>query len=178
MNFPALCAASLARTGISHAKRTLQAMRRRDGPRGSIAILWSQRKDPKVDGFHKEGHSQTSLPRLQVCIGLPQSRYNPLMELDFQSASTWLLGPEPINAKHPGHLWPRWIFLRALGLIYFSAFYSLLFQIKGLIGPNGILPATDYLKAVAAALPTQKFWFAPTLFWFSAGDRGRRNMRR
>ena len=33
----------------------------------------------------------------------------------------------------------RWIFLRALALIYFSAFYSLLFQIKGLIGPQGIL---------------------------------------
>ncbi|HXO05102.1 MAG TPA: lipase maturation factor family protein [Candidatus Sulfotelmatobacter sp.] len=93
------------------------------------------------------------------------------MELDFQSASTWLLGPEPLDAKHPGHLWPRWIFLRALGLIYFSAFYSLLFQIKGLIGPNGILPAADYLKAVAATLPAQKFWFAPTLFWFNAGDR-------
>src|ERR1700724_3961150 len=88
-----------------------------------------------------------------------------------QHAVTWLLGPEPISEKRPGHLWPRWIFLRALGLIYFSAFYSLLFQIKGLIGPNGILPATDYLKAVAAAFPDQKFWFAPTLFWFGASDR-------
>src|ERR1700720_974983 len=88
-----------------------------------------------------------------------------------QSAVSWLLGPEPISEKRPGHLWPRWIFLRSLGLIYFSAFYSLLYQIRGLIGPNGILPATDYLKAVAAALPAQKFWFAPTLFWFSAGDR-------
>ena len=35
---------------------------------------------------------------------------------------------------------PRWIFLRALAAIYFSAFYSLLFQIKGLIRPDGILP--------------------------------------
>ncbi len=39
---------------------------------------------------------------------------------------------------------PRWIFLRALAAIYFSAFYSLLFQIKGLIGPEGILPASQY----------------------------------
>jgi hypothetical protein len=93
------------------------------------------------------------------------------MELDFSSASEWLLGPEPIDDTHPGHLWPRWIVLRCLGVIYFSAFYSLLFQIKGLIGPNGILPATDYLKAVAAAFPDQKFWFAPTLFWLGASDR-------
>jgi hypothetical protein len=28
---------------------------------------------------------------------------------------------------------PRWIFLRLLGAIYFSAFYALLFQIKGLV---------------------------------------------
>jgi hypothetical protein len=28
---------------------------------------------------------------------------------------------------------PRWIFLLALGLIYFSAFYSLVFQIRGLV---------------------------------------------
>src|ERR1700729_1488151 len=88
-----------------------------------------------------------------------------------QGEVNWLLGPEPITEKRPGHLWSRWIFLRALGLIYFSAFYSLLFQIKGLIGPNGILPATDYLKAVSAAFPAQKFWFAPTLFWFGASDR-------
>jgi hypothetical protein len=93
------------------------------------------------------------------------------MELDFASAFQWLLGPEPIDQNHPGRLWPRWIFLRCLGLIYFSAFYSLLFQIKGLIGPDGILPATDYLKAVASAFPVMKFWYAPTLFWFGAGDR-------
>ena len=43
-----------------------------------------------------------------------------------------------------GRLIPRWIFLRALALIYFSAFYSLLFQIKGLIGPEGILPARRF----------------------------------
>ena len=69
----------------------------------------------------------------------------------FQAIVSWLLGPEPITDKRPGHLWPRWIFLRALGLIYFSAFYSLLFQIKGLIGPDGILPAQDYLQAVGAS---------------------------
>jgi lipase maturation factor 1 len=88
------------------------------------------------------------------------------------AAANWLLGPEGSDDRHPGHLWPRWIFLRALGLIYFSAFYSLLFQIKGLIGPEGILPAGDYLQAVAAAtrLPQPKFWFAPTLLWFGSSD--------
>jgi lipase maturation factor 1 len=69
------------------------------------------------------------------------------------------------------HLIPRWIFLRALGLIYFSAFFSLAFQIRGLIGPQGILPAADYLPAVARAFPGHvRFWFAPTLLWFSASS--------
>ena len=88
----------------------------------------------------------------------------------FQGVVNWLLGPEPITEKRPGHLWPRWIFLRALGLIYFSAFYSLLFQIKGLIGPNGILPAADYLQAVDAALHLQSYWTVPTLLWFGASN--------
>jgi lipase maturation factor 1 len=65
---------------------------------------------------------------------------------------------------------PRWIFLRALGLIYFSAFYSLLFQIKGLMGPQGVLPAQQYLAAVARALGPTRFWYAPSLFWISAGS--------
>jgi lipase maturation factor 1 len=70
----------------------------------------------------------------------------------------------------PARLAPRWIFLRALAAIYFSAFYSLLFQIKGLIGPHGIFPAGDYLSAVAQQYPSTKFWFAPTLFWFGSSS--------
>src|SRR5947207_11032962 len=65
----------------------------------------------------------------------------------------------------------RWIFLRALGLIYFSAFFSLVFQIRGLIGPHGILPANDYLEAVGRSLGhLARLWFAPTLLWFSSSS--------
>jgi hypothetical protein len=68
-------------------------------------------------------------------------------------------------------LLPRWIFLRALGAIYFSAFFSLLFQIEGLIGPRGILPAQQYLAEVRNGVGPLRFWFAPTLFWLSAGSQ-------
>jgi hypothetical protein len=65
---------------------------------------------------------------------------------------------------------PQWLFLRALAGIYFSAFFSLHFQIRGLIGPNGILPAGNYLQAVAQTLgPWQRGWYAPTLLWWSSG---------
>src|SRR5260370_42504118 len=68
-------------------------------------------------------------------------------------------------------LWPRWIWLRALGLIFLSVFYSLAFQIEGLVGPRGILPAGEYLPEVREALGAWKAaWYAPTLFWLGASD--------
>ena len=80
---------------------------------------------------------------------------------------SWLFSPRDGLA---GRLAPRWLFLRALGLIYFSAFYSLAFQIRGLIGPSGILPAGEYLAAVARAYGAHRLWFAPTLLWFSSSS--------
>src|SRR5712692_2935168 len=71
----------------------------------------------------------------------------------------------------PSYVRARWLWLRALGLIFFSAFHSLLYQIHGLIGPNGILPARDYLHAVRTALGWKGYWFAPTLLWLDASDR-------
>src|SRR3954468_17143216 len=69
------------------------------------------------------------------------------------------------------YLWPRWLFLRALGLIFFSAFYPLAFQIRGLIGERGILPAGLYLHELSGmAGVVQRAWYAPTLFWISASD--------
>jgi hypothetical protein len=76
------------------------------------------------------------------------------------------------DAEHGAtdRLIPRWLFLRALGFIYFSAFFSLVFQIHGLIGPQGILPGGEYLQAVAHAFGHLKgVWFAPSLLWFSSG---------
>ncbi|HEX4683513.1 MAG TPA: lipase maturation factor family protein [Gemmatimonadaceae bacterium] len=75
------------------------------------------------------------------------------------------------TARAADYLWPRWIFLRALGVIFFSAFYSLAFQIHGLIGERGILPATGYLADVAAAAGAKRFWYVPSLFWLGSGDR-------
>ena len=69
------------------------------------------------------------------------------------------------------YLWPRWLFLRGHGLIFLSAFYSLAFQIHGLIGERGILPAGEYLRSVRGALGAIRgIWYAPTLLWLGAGD--------
>jgi hypothetical protein len=62
-----------------------------------------------------------------------------------------------------------WVFLRLLGLVYLAAFLSLAVQVQGLIGPQGILPAQEYLDAVRQAVGSARFHLAPTLFWLGAG---------
>jgi len=90
------------------------------------------------------------------------------MDFDLSAIPGRLFGPD---FAPPGFLAARWLFLRALGLIFFSAFYSLAYQIRGLIGPNGILPAKDYLVQVARVLGSSRFWYAPSVFWWSSSDR-------
>jgi len=97
------------------------------------------------------------------------SRYNGPWMRSSSPASVlrWLFDPE---RGISGRLLPRWIFLRALELIYYSAFFSLLAQIRGLIGPHGILPVGEYLQALAERFGHAGYWYAPTLLWFSSGS--------
>jgi lipase maturation factor 1 len=90
------------------------------------------------------------------------------MEWKPSALLSYLFAP---NEKMPGYLASRWLFLRALGLIFFSVFYSLVFQIRGLIGPRGLLPAQPYLNDVANTLGAWRFWYTPSVFWWSASDR-------
>ena len=79
----------------------------------------------------------------------------------------WLFDPQ---SGLRNRLLPRWLFLRALALIYFSAFYALLFQIRGLIGPDGILPARQLLTAVRHAFGAYRFQMVPSLYWISSSN--------
>jgi hypothetical protein len=81
------------------------------------------------------------------------------MMLRFNSLFLYVFGPEAPSSR--GHLGPRWLWLQALGLIFFSAFYSLLFQIRGLIGPDGILPAGRYLSALHEQAGWRACWYVP-----------------
>ena len=71
------------------------------------------------------------------------------------------------------NLLSRWIFLRALGVIWLIAFVSLWTQIDGLVGSNGILPATRLMNQAEAGLDHNGFgmyWLLPTLCWFNSSD--------
>src|SRR6266446_478658 len=87
------------------------------------------------------------------------------------SPASWLRRLFDSECGAPDRLLPRWIFLRAIGLIYYSAFFSLVFQVRGLIGPRGILPANECLRAMAERFGHAGYWYAPTLLWFSSSSR-------
>jgi hypothetical protein len=80
-----------------------------------------------------------------------------------------------------GHVEPstyvlvRSLFLKSLGIIYLIAFLSLWVQLMGLIGSDGILPATLTMfgyrqEANMAHLGWHRFHVLPTLCWVSASD--------
>ncbi len=64
----------------------------------------------------------------------------------------------------------RWVFLRLLGFIYLLAFASLTPQIIGLVGVDGLLPATEYLERAKEFYGAQAYTALPTLGWLSASD--------
>ncbi|MGH7701709.1 MAG: lipase maturation factor family protein [Gemmatimonadales bacterium] len=66
----------------------------------------------------------------------------------------------------------RWLFLRALGLVYLIAFLSLWIQVQGLIGPDGILPAQEFLELVRPQLGPERYYLVPTVLWLGAGSTG------
>jgi len=66
-------------------------------------------------------------------------------------------------------LWPRFLWLRGLGLLFFSAFFSLAFQIQGLIGPRGILPASEFFEALGRP-SFQSVWQVPSLLWLGSAN--------
>jgi hypothetical protein len=81
------------------------------------------------------------------------------MKLGFNSLLNYVFGAE--EASEHAHRRPRWLWLRTLGVIFFSAFYSLIFQIRGLVGPEGILPAGRYLSALHEQAGAKAYWYVP-----------------
>jgi predicted DCC family thiol-disulfide oxidoreductase YuxK len=70
----------------------------------------------------------------------------------------------------PRHDWISFLFLRALGLIYLSAFVSFGVQAVGLIGSHGILPLAELVKFIASSAGIERFFIMPMLFWIDASD--------
>ncbi|MBI3307399.1 MAG: lipase maturation factor family protein [Candidatus Omnitrophica bacterium] len=68
------------------------------------------------------------------------------------------------------YFYSRSLFLRALGLVYFFAFFSLALQSRGLLGANGILPFEQFLSLVTQRYGLERYLMLPTLAWLYQGD--------
>jgi hypothetical protein len=100
-------------------------------------------------------------------------------EDDSPSPARWRLGLrllEFLAAPATDYSAGCWLFLRLLGLCHLFAFLSLWHQLDGLIGEHGVVPATQWLDAVARQLGPDRFWKVPTLCWLDPSDAFRQTL--
>jgi len=74
------------------------------------------------------------------------------------------------NHRPPQYDVVTFLFLRAVGLIYLSAYISFAVQAQGLIGSHGILPLADLVNSMRAQVGPERFYYMPMVFWWSASD--------
>jgi hypothetical protein len=69
------------------------------------------------------------------------------------------------------YLWPRWLLLRAVGLVFGLIFAGLLREGPALVGPGGLVPLGPVFARLEAAAsgPFAAFLQAPGLFWLGSG---------
>lgn len=77
-----------------------------------------------------------------------------------------------VSAEIQEHYIVRSTFVRLLGVIYLLAFISLGVQVSGLVGPHGVEPASELMRAAKEQLYGNDRWMKlPTLcWWLGAGD--------
>lgn len=64
----------------------------------------------------------------------------------------------------------RRVFTSGLGVIYLLAFASLLPQILGLAGSDGILPVAEMLESATKRFGDARYWQTPTVLWLNPSD--------
>ena len=95
----------------------------------------------------------------------PEALANRSLLDDFEAVP--MLVPKPPS---PCFAVSRWVFARALGLIFLFAFGSLAGQVRGLIGSRGVIPFREFLQAARGQLGPSAYWKVPTIFWFCPWD--------
>lgn len=67
-------------------------------------------------------------------------------------------------------LWPRWLVLRAVGVVYVIIFAGIIDEGNALVGPHGIYPIAEFCATLRGIFPhfLERFLRAPSAFWISA----------
>ncbi len=68
------------------------------------------------------------------------------------------------------YLWPRWLVLRAVGLVFIVIFAGIIHESRALIGPDGLTPLPGLIAQLKATFPSlfASFLHAPSLFWVNS----------
>ncbi len=69
------------------------------------------------------------------------------------------------------YFWPRWLVLRAVGLVFVIVFAGIIADAGALVGPDGLAPAAEFCATLRHVFPEaiERFLRAPSLFWLSDG---------
>jgi hypothetical protein len=73
-----------------------------------------------------------------------------------------LIEPEERPGSRAGSWYSRWLFERALALIYFTAFLVAVNQFVPLLGEHGLLPVPDWVRHVPFRTSPSLFYLFPT----------------
>jgi hypothetical protein len=82
----------------------------------------------------------------------------------------WRIKEFSALAADATYLVPRWIVLRAVGIIYAFVFTGIISEAPALIGPHGLVPLAGFFSEWAKTHPNfiEAFLRAPSLFWLNA----------
>jgi len=70
------------------------------------------------------------------------------------------------------YFWPRWLVLRAVGVVYLFIFAGIFAEGQALLAPNGIAQLAEYFEQLRKTFPNgfEAFRHAPSLFWLNTSS--------
>src|SRR5438132_1226036 len=153
------CGAGLQGQHVRDAERVVAV---NDGLRAQLTQILDQVVCERVVVVEHEQHGENLTGSKGAKIARMEALERLVAQVD--SWSQWLVGSADGRSTYA---LTRWVFLRALGVIYLIAFVSLWVQVKGLLGTQGILPAQQYLQVLRGYVGPERYRLAPTLFWLA-----------
>lgn len=70
------------------------------------------------------------------------------------------------------YFWPRWMVLRAVGVVYLFIFAGIFAEGQALLAPNGLAQLAEYFAQLRKTFPNgfEAFLHAPSLFWLNTSS--------
>jgi TPR repeat protein len=113
-------------------------------------------------------HSANAIHRAELVAGItPIGNVTPF---DRGRSAAWNAVKDFAGYGDATYLWPRWLVLRAVGLLYVIAFAGVCREANAIIGPRGLTPLAGFFAETHQNYPhvLEALLRAPSLFWLNA----------